>query len=179
MVLNHSWETSSWSTIQEILKILRTPKGHYSVHNSAAIGLYHEPHSSRPYPHSIYLRPILMLSSHIRPGVLICDLPATFTAQTLYKLSPMLAKCPTHHILLDFIILMILLTRNKSYEAPYIGIFTSLLLFDPSWSRYSQYPVPVHPQSMFSPLIWETKFRTHKNLHAALHFWNFKICAFK
>jgi hypothetical protein len=57
-------------------------------------------------PHTLTLRYILMLSSHVCLGLPNCLFPSGFP--TKIHVLPMRTTCPAHHILLDLIILIIL-----------------------------------------------------------------------
>jgi len=68
------------------------------------------------YPHPTYWRSILILSTHLRLGLLSGLFPSSFPTKTLYTplSSPIRATCPVHLILLDFITRTILGEEYKS-----------------------------------------------------------------
>jgi len=82
---------------------------------------YPEPDQSSPYPpHTTSWRSILIISSHLRPGLPSGLFPSGFPTKTLYMplFSLIHATCSTHLILLDFITRTILgeVCRSLSYS---------------------------------------------------------------
>ena len=63
------------------------------------------PDQSSPCPYHTSWRAILILSSHLRLGLPSGPFPSGFPTKTLYAslLSPTLATCPTHLILLELV----------------------------------------------------------------------------
>jgi hypothetical protein len=63
----------------------------------------------------------------------------------------MYATCPAH-LILPVLIILIILVKSTSYEAPHYAVFSTSCHFIPLWCKYSlQHPVLKHPQSMFLP----------------------------
>ena len=71
------------------------------------------------YPHPTSWRSVLILSTHLRLGLLSGLLPSGFPSKTLYTpvSSPIRASCPTHLIFLDFITRTILDEEYKSFSS--------------------------------------------------------------
>ena len=71
------------------------------------------------YPHPTSWRSVLILSTHLRLGLL----PSSFPTKTLYTplSSPIRTTCPAHLILLDFITLTILGEQYKSFSWRYLN----------------------------------------------------------
>jgi len=89
-----------FSAIQKIPRILLTPVSSLPHSQVPTICPYPEPDQSSPcLPHPTSRRPIVMLSSHLRPAVPSGLFPSGFLNNTL----PMRATCPVHLILLDLI----------------------------------------------------------------------------
>jgi hypothetical protein len=76
-------------------------------------GAHPEPDESSPYHLTLskihYLRPILILSTHLRRGLRNCLFLSTFPTKILYAILffLMCATCRAHHIFLDLMILII------------------------------------------------------------------------
>ena len=91
-----SWEANSFSSSQKFLAFYGTRRLNPASYPYA---------ESSPCLHPIYWRSILILSSHLRLGLpsdlLLSGLPTTFLYAPV--LSPILATCPAHFIVLDLI----------------------------------------------------------------------------
>jgi len=113
------WEANQFAASQEIPRTLWNPKVHYRIQKCpppvpilSQIDPVHPPH---PTP----WRSILILSSHLRLGLPSCLFTWGFPTKTLYTpvLSPILATCPAHLILLDFITRTILADEYRSLSS--------------------------------------------------------------
>ena len=88
MVQSPSWEVNWFAASQEIPRITRNPKVHYRTHKRRHLSL-----SWASPIQSIYLPPtswrsILILSTHLRPGLPSGLFPSGFPTKTLYTPSP-------------------------------------------------------------------------------------------
>ena len=76
------------------------PEGSLPLSRVPATCPYPEPDQSSPFPHPTFLKSILILRPHLRLGLQSGLFPSGF-------LSPILATCPVHLMLLDVITLII------------------------------------------------------------------------
>jgi hypothetical protein len=79
-----------------------------------------------------------------------------------FSLYPIHLTYPAHLILLELIFVIILCEEYKLWSSSLMQCSPVYYHFIPLWPRYySWHPVLKHPQSVFFPLVSETKFQTH------------------
>jgi hypothetical protein len=121
--------------------------------------------STQPIPlHPIPLRSFLILSTHLRLGLLSGLFPSGFPANILYAFlfSPTHATCPAYRILLVLVILIIL-AKSTSYGAPHYAVFSNLpSLHLSSVQIFSSAPCSQTTSVCVLTLMLETKFRNHR-----------------
>ena len=147
------WEGNRTSATQEIPRILWNPKDHYRIHNSPPpVAILRRSIQSMPHPTS--RRSILILSYHLRLG-LLSGLPTSgFPTKTLYLplSSPHVLLAPPISV---FLILSpeLYLVRSTEHEAPRYVVFSTPLLPRPSYVQifssalYSRKPSAYIPPS--------------------------------
>jgi hypothetical protein len=87
-----------------------------------------------------------------------------------FALSLMGVTCPSHLILLDSIILIIM-GRSTSYEAPHYSVFSSLLSLNPFLVQiFSSASCSETPTVCVLPIMLETKYNIHTKQLAELYF---------
>jgi hypothetical protein len=122
MEISPSWEVASCAVTQEFPKILWNPKVHYRVHKRPPL----VPILSQINPiHPISLWSILILSTHLRLGHPSGVFPSRFPTNILYafRFTSIRATCPVH------LIIIIILSKSTSHEAPHYAVFSKLTLF--------------------------------------------------
>jgi hypothetical protein len=80
----------------------------------------------------------------------------------VFLFTPIRAICPAHLIVLQLIILIILWRRVQITKLLIMEFFSSLLSIHPSLVKiFSSAPCSQTPSAYVSPLVSETRFRTH------------------
>jgi hypothetical protein len=136
-----------------------------SAFASHAICPYPEPDKSSTKAYPISWESILLLSSHLRPGLPSGFFHSGFPTKTLYAtlLIRIRATCPTPLFILDLIIRTIFgLSLSSVFHSP----VTPTLLTQISLSA----PYSLTPSVIVSPWVWKTKFHTHRKQQEELYF---------
>ena len=166
MVQSPSCEANWFAASQEIPSILWNPNVHYRTHKRpppVSILNQHNPvhittsHLLKIHPNIIH---------HLHLGLHSGLLPSGFPSKTLYTtLSlPILATCPGHLILLDFVTRTILVEEYKSFSSSFCNLLHSPRYLVPPRSKYStQHHIPKHPQIPSLPQSQRPSFTPIQN----------------
>jgi hypothetical protein len=141
-----------------IPNILWKPKINYHVHNNSPLVFILNWSIQYIPSYLIFLRFILILSSHLYLGLPNCLFSHSYLTKMLYASAfyPMRVTCPAHPILLHLIILIV---TCDFQVMKLLKLEFSLVscCFIPLCSKYSpQHPLLKHPHSTFFPSISET-----------------------
>jgi hypothetical protein len=135
------------------------PQGSLPCSQEPATGPYSVPEEFSQPP-TVSQRSILTLSSCLYLGLLSALFPSGFSPKFyMHFLCPVCATCPTHHILLNLITLIIF---SEAYTLYTISLLQSPATSSLSGPNYSlQYPTFEHPQSMLFPSNILHTYKTH------------------
>ena len=150
-----SWEANRFSASQEIPSILWNPEFITNVKSARHLSLTWACSIQSIPPNPIFWRTILILYAHLRLGLSSGLFPSGFPTKTLYSplLSPIRTKCPTHLIILDFIIRTILIEHYTSLSSSLWGLLHS----------------PVYSSLLGPNILLSTQFSDTFNLRSSLN----------
>jgi hypothetical protein len=133
-----SWEANRFAAGQEIPRILWNPKVHYYIHKCPPPVSILSQLNPVNTPTSCSWRSILILSSHLRLGLLSGLFPSGFSNNLLCTPLPYPIRdtCPSHLILFDFVTRKILGEEYRSWSWSLLNIFIVILLLLSSSSVY-------------------------------------------
>ena len=132
-----SWEANTFSASQQIPRILWNPKVLYRIYNSQT-----------PVPILSHINPVHAPPSHfleIGLNIILLSMPGSsywpLSIKTLYKslLSPILATCPAHLILLYLIIRTVLEDEYRSLSSSLCSFLHSPVTSSPLGTNTSHY----------------------------------------
>ena len=126
-----SREANWFAASQEIRRVSRNLKVRYRTQSVRHLSLPWASPIQSIYPHPTSWRSILILSTHLRLGLLSGLFPSGFLTKTLYTplSSPIRATCPAHLILLDFIARTILGEEYRSLSSSLCSLLIPWLLW--------------------------------------------------
>jgi cellulose synthase/poly-beta-1,6-N-acetylglucosamine synthase-like glycosyltransferase len=134
------------------------PEGSLQCQQQSSTGLCWA-RSIQRIPHPISLRSVLILTRHRWLGLLLDVFFLAFPPKSYMDSSTPRScymPCPSHPPCRDH-------SKSTSYEAPHYAVFSSLLLFHPSWTQiFSSAPCSQTPSNYVLLLMSEIKFHTLK-----------------